>query len=88
LGYNKQYKRVIYDNRDLLMNCVNYLLDDADLIDVRTKNIQVRKLNKEKIVSGDSFWKTLNVASPLLLLAFAAGVLLLLRKKKWANKFS
>jgi ABC-2 type transport system permease protein len=86
LGYSKQYKKVIYDNKDLLMNCVNYLLDDAGLIDVRTKNIQVRKLNKEKVIAEENFWKTMNVASPLLILAAASGTLLFLRKRKWSKK--
>jgi gliding-associated putative ABC transporter substrate-binding component GldG len=86
LGYSKQYKKVIYDNKDLLMNCVNYLLDDAGLIDVRTKNIQVRKLNKERVIAEENFWKTMNVASPLLILAATSGVLLFLRKRKWSKK--
>ncbi|MFN4885864.1 MAG: gliding motility-associated ABC transporter substrate-binding protein GldG [Bacteroidota bacterium] len=86
LGYSKQYKKVIYDNKDLLMNCVNYLLDDAGLIDVRTKNIQVRKLNKERVIAEENFWKTMNVASPLLILAATSGVLLFLRKRKWTKK--
>ena len=86
LGYSKQYKKVIYDNKDLLMNCVNYLLDDAGLIDVRTKNIQVRKLNKERVITEENFWKTMNVASPLLILAATSGVLLFLRKRKWTKK--
>jgi len=88
LGYSKQYKKVIYDNKDLLMNCVNYLLDDAGLIDVRTKNIQVRKLNKERVIAEENFWKTMNVASPLLILAATSGVLLFLRKRKWTKKNS
>jgi gliding-associated putative ABC transporter substrate-binding component GldG len=86
LGYSKQYKKVIYDNKDLLMNCVNYLLDDAGLIDVRTKNIQVRKLNKERVIAEENFWKTMNVASPLLILAATSGVLLFFRKRKWTKK--
>ncbi|MBM3448305.1 MAG: gliding motility-associated ABC transporter substrate-binding protein GldG [Bacteroidetes bacterium] len=86
LGYSKQYKKVIYDNKDLLMNCVNYLLDDAGLIDVRTKNIQVRKLNKERVIAEENFWKTMNVASPLLILAATSGILLFLRKRKWTKK--
>jgi type VI protein secretion system component Hcp len=68
------------------MNCVNYLLDDAGLIDVRTKNIQVRKLNKERVITEENFWKTMNVASPLLILAATSGVLLFLRKRKWTKK--
>jgi ABC-type uncharacterized transport system involved in gliding motility auxiliary subunit len=85
LGYDKQFKNVIYDNRDLLMNCVNYLLGDESLIEVRSKNIVVRKLNKAKIVSEANYWKVLNTAVPLVVLAAMGSAVLYLRKKKWSK---
>jgi len=85
LGYDRQFKNVIYDNRDLLMNCVNYLLGDESLIDVRSKNILVRKLNKAKIVAEANYWKVLNTAVPLVVLALMGSSVLYLRKKKWSK---
>ncbi len=86
LGYSKQFKRVVYDNKDLLLNCVNYLLDDASLIDVRSRNIQVRKLDKEKISAEKNYWKTLNTASPLLVLAIFGTAVVYSRKKRWTKQ--
>ncbi len=86
LGYSKQFKRVVYDNKDLLLNCVNYLLDDASLIDVRSRNIQVRKLNKDKISVEKNYWKTLNTASPLLVLAIFGSAVVYSRKKRWTKQ--
>lgn len=86
LGYSKQFKRVVYDNKDLLLNCVNYLLDDASLIDVRSRNIQVRKLDKEKISAEKNYWKTLNTASPLFVLAIFGSALVYSRKRRWTKR--
>jgi gliding-associated putative ABC transporter substrate-binding component GldG len=86
LGYSKEFKRVMYDNQDLLLNCVNYLLDDASLIDVRSRNIQVRKLNKDKISTEKNYWKSLNTASPLFVLAIFGTAVVYSRKKRWTKK--
>ena len=86
LGYSKQFKRVVYDNKDLLLNCVNYLLDDASLIDVRSRNIKIRKLNKDKILNEKTYWQTLNTASPLFVLALFGSSVVYFRKKRWIKK--
>jgi gliding-associated putative ABC transporter substrate-binding component GldG len=86
LGYSKQFKRVVYDNKDLLLNCVNYLLDDASLIDVRSRNIQVRKLDKDKIAHEKNYWKTLNTASPLFVLGIFGTAVVYSRKKRWTKQ--
>jgi gliding-associated putative ABC transporter substrate-binding component GldG len=86
LGYSKQFKRVVYDNKDLLLNCVNYLLDDASLIDVRSRNIQVRKLDKDKISNEKNYWKSLNTASPLFVLAIFGTTVIYSRKKRWTKQ--
>ena len=86
LGYSKQFKRVVYDNKDLLLNCVNFLLDDASLIDVRSRNIQVRKLDKDKISNEKNYWKSLNTASPLFVLAIFGTTVICSRKKRWTKQ--
>ncbi len=86
LGYSKQVNRVIYDNKDLLLNCVNYLLDDASLIEVRSRNIKIRKLNKDKISNEKTYWQTLNTASPLFVLALFGTSVVYFRKKRWITK--
>jgi gliding-associated putative ABC transporter substrate-binding component GldG len=74
-----------YDNSDLLNNCVNYLLDNNALIDIRSKRIIVRKLDKVKISHQKNYWKTLNTVSPLFLLAILGTVLVYSRKKRWTK---
>ena len=75
-----------YDNADLLQNCVNYLLDNNSLIDIRSKRIIVRKLDKVKISNEKNYWKTLNTASPLFVLAIFGTAVVYSRKKRWTKQ--
>ena len=83
LGYDKNAGRVVYGNKDFLMNSVNYLLADQQLISVRSKSITLRQLNTEKVKKEYFFWQLINLAIPI-------GIILLLgiglnwyRKKKY-----
>ena len=48
LGYDQRSGN-LYDNKDFLMNCVNYLLDDNGLINIRSKDVDLPLLDKEKV---------------------------------------
>jgi ABC-type uncharacterized transport system involved in gliding motility auxiliary subunit len=40
----------VYDNKDFMLNCVNYLLDDTGLINIRSKDLDLPLLDKEKVL--------------------------------------
>ena len=48
LGFQK-YTGSTYGNKEFLLNAVNYLLDDNGLIDIRSKEINLAFLDKDKI---------------------------------------
>lgn len=74
-----------YGNKDFVLNAVDYLLDDYSLIDIRTKSITLRKLNDAKIVEEKELWRFINIAIPLFALLILAGIMLILRKRKYAT---
>jgi hypothetical protein len=47
LGYDQRSGN-LYDNKDFLINCVNYLLDDTDLLTFEVK-ILICLIDKEKV---------------------------------------
>ncbi len=49
LGFDK-WTSQLYGNKDFLMNCVNYLLDDNGLINIRSKEVNLPLLNKEEVL--------------------------------------
>jgi ABC-type uncharacterized transport system involved in gliding motility auxiliary subunit len=49
LGYDQRSGN-LYDNKDFMLNCVNYLLDDTGLINIRSKDLDLPLLDKEKVL--------------------------------------
>ncbi len=72
-----------FGNKEFLLNCVNYLLDDSGLIQVRSKIIDLKILNREKAYEERRFYQVLNLLLPLILLALFGLVFNYIRKKKY-----
>jgi len=85
LGYDPQFKRVIYDNKEFLMNCMNYLMDDQALISVRSRTIELRQLDAAVIQSDRKAIQTANTALPLLVIAVFGFIQFIIRKRTWAK---
>ncbi len=86
LGYDRNARRVVFDNKDFLMNCVNYLLDDEALISLRSRTIELRKLDQMAVVKDRGFWQGLNMVIPLALVVLLGIVNGVLRKRKYTAK--
>lgn len=71
LGYD-HYTNQTYGNKNLLLNMVDYLTGDTRLIALRTKEIQIRPLNRARIRNEKLFWQLVNnIIPPALVLIFA-----------------
>lgn len=66
LGYDR-HTNTEFGNKDFILNCVNYLLDDEGLIEVRAKEFKIRLLDKKKAQEDRTRWQVLNVAVPIML---------------------
>jgi gliding-associated putative ABC transporter substrate-binding component GldG len=84
LGYDQRSGN-LYDNKDFLMNCVNYLLDDNGLINIRSKDLDLPLLDKEKVYESYTTTQILTIGLPLFILAVFGLVFTFLRKKKYAK---
>ncbi|MCL7762906.1 gliding motility-associated ABC transporter substrate-binding protein GldG [Polaribacter sp. Z014] len=73
-----------FGNKDFLLNTVDYLLDDAGLIQLRNKTLQIRTLDKQKAFKERTFWQFFNVVLPLILLFAFGFVFNYLRKRKYS----
>ncbi|MDC9722495.1 MAG: gliding motility-associated ABC transporter substrate-binding protein GldG [Urechidicola sp.] len=72
-----------FGNKEFLMNCINYLLDDEGLLEIRNKTINLKILNREKAFNERRYYQLLNVILPLILLGFFGVVFNLIRKRKY-----
>lgn len=84
LGYDK-WTNTLYGNKEFLMNAVNYLLDDNGLINLRTKEVKLPLLHKEKVYADYDRIRTIVVALPLAVLAVFGFLFTYLRKKKYTK---
>jgi len=84
LGYDQRSGN-LYDNKDFLMNCVNYLLDDNGLINIRSKDLDLPLLDKEKVYESYTTTQILTIGLPNLILALFGIIFTFLRKKKYAK---
>ena len=82
LGFD-QYTGAQYGNKDFLLNAVDYLLDDSGLIEIRSRELQIRLLDSEKIKSRKLFWQILNTALPIVLVALFGLIYTLIRRRRY-----
>ncbi|MBS9462181.1 gliding motility-associated ABC transporter substrate-binding protein GldG [Flagellimonas sp. 389] len=83
LGYDK-WTNSTYGNKEFLVNCMNYLLDDNGLINIRNKKVSIPLLDVEKIAAKKTKWQLINVGLPVLL-TFVIGIFFgIYRKRKFA----
>jgi len=83
LGYDRYANAKIYGNRELLMNAMNYLLDDRSLISIRSRSIVLRQLDPERILTERTRWQLVNIVVPVLL-SIAFGILFNLARRRRA----
>ena len=84
LGFDK-FTNQLYGNKEFLLNCVNYLLDDNGLINIRSKDVDIPLLDKEKVYENYAFAQWISIGLPLLILGVFGFIFTYLRKRKYAN---
>ena len=84
LGYDK-WTNKLYGNKEFMLNCVNYLLDDNGLINIRTKEVSLPLLDKEKVYRNYTTAQLITVGLPIVILAVFGLVFTYLRKRKYAR---
>ncbi|MDT0556660.1 gliding motility-associated ABC transporter substrate-binding protein GldG [Patiriisocius hiemis] len=84
LGFDK-LTNTFYGNKEFLLNCINYLLDDDGLINIRSKEISIPFLDPQKTAQNRNTWQILNLLLPLGLLAVFGIVFQYLRKRKYTR---
>jgi gliding-associated putative ABC transporter substrate-binding component GldG len=76
---------ILYANKDFMMNCVNYLLDDNGLINIRSKEVDLPILDNEKVYANYTFSQIITVGVPILILLVFGVLFTFLRKRKYSK---
>lgn len=84
LGLDR-YSGVVYGNRDFLTNAVLYMTDEVGWMQLKSKTLRLRLLNKDIAQNNGALLAVLNIAVPLLLLLMAAWMYHLMRRRKYVK---
>ncbi len=85
LGYDRYTQRT-YGNLEFVANAMNYLLEEDGLIQARSKEFQIRLLDKQRIEKERSRWQIFNIATPIILILLVGFTHAFIRKRKYARR--
>ena len=76
---------LIYGNQEFFQNIVDYMMGDNSVLDIRSKQIDIHPIDKEKVKTSSSYYKILNMVLPSALVLMMAFLLFYLRKRRYAR---
>jgi ABC-2 type transport system permease protein len=93
IGYNKQPLPLGYDrftgetfgNKEFLLNVINYMLDDSGFMNLRTREIKLRLLDRAALEDSRTYWQVINTLVPVLIIIFIGLLILFYRKRKYTK---
>jgi ABC-type uncharacterized transport system involved in gliding motility auxiliary subunit len=73
-----------FGNKKFLLNCFDYLLDDLGLIEIRSKDIILRLLDKEKVKNEKTNWQLFSLGLPATIIILFGLINAFIRRRKYA----
>ena len=84
VGFDK-YTKQQYGNDEFLLNSINYLVDDSGIMNVRSRKLKLRLLNKAKVKEERLKWQLINTIIPVILVILFGIIFNIIRKRKYAS---
>ena len=81
LGTNYEYQ---FANRDFVLNCLEYLINDSGVMETRNKDLVLRVLDTKKVNEEKIMWQIINIAIPVLLVILFGFIYQQMRKRKYS----
>jgi ABC-2 type transport system permease protein len=84
LGLDR-YTMQTFGNKDFLVNCINYLVDDNGLIEMRSRELKPRLLDQTRIKEQRTLWQVVNTLLPVVLIILAGVTWNALRRRHYIS---
>ncbi len=84
LGQDK-YTGEVFGNRDFLLNCLNYMVDDKGIMELRSRELKLRLLNSTKVKNEKLKWQMINTLGPLIIVFLAGFAYTWVRRKRYTG---
>jgi gliding-associated putative ABC transporter substrate-binding component GldG len=80
-----EYTGEVFGNKDFILNCINWMVDDKGIMELRSRELKLRLLNSAKVRNEKVKWQVINTVCPLILLLLSGLLYGYLRKRKYRN---
>ena len=77
---------LFFGNQEFFQNLVDYLMGDNSVLDIRSRQIDIKEIDKEKIKLNAGFYKVINMTLPIALILLLALIWNMLRKNKYIQQ--
>lgn len=80
-----QIQPLVYGNQEFFQNMVDYMMGNAWILELRSKQIDIHPIDKEKVKADSGFYKLINLGLPSGIILLLALALFYLRKRRYTR---
>ena len=84
LGYDRVSKQT-FGNKEFLLNTIFYMNDEAGIMQLRDRTVQLRLLDKVRLREEKSFWQLLNVLAPMVVVLLFGMCYNIIRRYRYSR---
>ena len=84
LGFDRNTKQT-FGNKNFILNAIHYLTDNTGLINIRSKEIKLRLLDRAKINDERTKWILINTMVPIIIIILFGIIYNYIRKLKYTS---
>ena len=74
-----------YGNQEFFQNIVDYMMGDNSVLDIRSRQIDIKEIDKEKVTKFAGFYKTMNMLLPLGIIILLSVLMNFIRTRRYAR---
>ena len=74
-----------YGNQDFFQNLVDYMMGEISVLDIRSRQIEIKNINKEKLSKMAGILKAINFLTPIIIILIFAFIWNTQRAKKYTG---
>lgn len=74
-----------FANKDFIKNCLDYLINENDLSEAKSKDYVVRLLDSKKVEEEKKKWQLINIGLPVVLVLLFSFIFQWLRKRRYTK---
>jgi ABC-2 type transport system permease protein len=78
-----RYTQQFYGNKDFIINCINYMVDESDLMELRSRELKLRLLDRSKASKHKVSLQLINTLLPVLLLFLFGLIIRIVRRNRF-----